>query len=70
MYFSSAVHFMAGLVDDDIIYNPLPLYHTAGGMVGMGQVSKTIINVRLDTSHTPCVTEKCQSFLQQLSYIN
>ena len=23
---------------DDIVYDPLPLYHTAGGMVGAGQV--------------------------------
>lgn len=30
---------MVGLSEDEVIYNPLPLYHTAGGMVGMGQVS-------------------------------
>ncbi|KAG7160226.1 Long-chain fatty acid transport protein 1-like [Homarus americanus] len=38
MFFCTAVHFMAGLRDDDVLYNPLPLYHSAGGMVGIGQV--------------------------------
>ncbi|XP_055624358.1 long-chain fatty acid transport protein 4 [Toxorhynchites rutilus septentrionalis] len=31
-------YYMLGLRDDDIIYNSLPLYHSAGGMVGMGSV--------------------------------
>lgn len=29
---------MLGISEDDIIYNPLPLYHTAGGMLGVGNV--------------------------------
>lgn len=32
-----AFNCMSGIRQDDIIYNPLPLYHTAGGMVGVGQ---------------------------------
>lgn len=39
LFFCAAAHHMATLREEDIIYNPLPLYHTAGGMVGMGQVS-------------------------------
>lgn len=31
-------YYMLSLREDDIIYNPLPLYHSAGGMVGMGSV--------------------------------
>lgn len=31
-------YYMLSLRDDDIIYNSLPLYHSAGGMVGMGSV--------------------------------
>lgn len=31
-------YYMLGLRDDDIIYNSLPLYHSAGGMVGIGSV--------------------------------
>ncbi|KAH3803076.1 long-chain fatty acid transport protein 1-like [Dreissena polymorpha] len=36
-YMASAVHMMLGLTDQDILYDPLPLYHTAGGIIGMGQ---------------------------------
>ncbi|KAF5290911.1 hypothetical protein FQR65_LT11493 [Abscondita terminalis] len=36
-FMATAFNSMAGLKEHDIIYNPLPLYHTAGGMVGMGQ---------------------------------
>ena len=38
LFFCGGVQFMTELDDEDVIYNPLPLYHTAGGMVGMGQV--------------------------------
>ncbi|XP_063871974.1 long-chain fatty acid transport protein 1-like [Scylla paramamosain] len=38
LFFCAAAYHMATLREEDIIYNPLPLYHTAGGMVGMGQV--------------------------------
>lgn len=31
------VHFMTNLRLDDVLYDPLPLYHSAGGMVGVGQ---------------------------------
>lgn len=31
------MHFMAKIQNDDIIYDSLPLYHTAGGLVGIGQ---------------------------------
>ncbi|XP_055534434.1 long-chain fatty acid transport protein 4 [Wyeomyia smithii] len=34
----SGAYYMLNLRSDDIIYNPLPLYHSAGGMVGMGCV--------------------------------
>nr|AKN21615.1 slc27a-1 [Schmidtea mediterranea] len=35
---SYGVSQMLGIQESDIIYNPLPLYHTAGGMIGVGQV--------------------------------
>lgn len=31
----ATVH-MLGLRSSDVMYNPLPLYHTAGGLVGTG----------------------------------
>lgn len=34
----SGVFMMFGLKSDDVIYNTLPLYHTAGGMLGVGCV--------------------------------
>ncbi|XP_032779138.2 long-chain fatty acid transport protein 4 isoform X1 [Daphnia magna] len=37
-FFVSATFFMSPMTCDDIVYDPLPLYHTAGGMVGAGQV--------------------------------
>lgn len=33
---STGTHMMIDLNPDDVIYNPLPLYHTAGGIVGVG----------------------------------
>ncbi|CAG0915877.1 unnamed protein product [Notodromas monacha] len=38
VYLASAVQYMTQLSSEDIIYDPLPLYHTAGGMVGVGQM--------------------------------
>ena len=29
---------LSGLTADDIVYTPLPLYHTAGGILGLGGV--------------------------------
>ncbi|XP_034257009.1 long-chain fatty acid transport protein 4-like [Thrips palmi] len=36
-FMAVAVHTMLNFRDDDIVYDPLPLYHTAGGMLGIGQ---------------------------------
>lgn len=38
MFMSMGVYYMHAINEDDVIYNPLPLYHTAGGMVGVGIV--------------------------------
>lgn len=35
---SMGVHYMLRIGADDTLYTALPLYHTAGGMVGVGQV--------------------------------
>lgn len=35
---SVGVNRMLQVKDNDCIYTPLPLYHTAGGMLGMGSV--------------------------------
>uniref|UniRef100_A0A0K8TSP3 Very long-chain fatty acid transport protein n=1 Tax=Tabanus bromius TaxID=304241 RepID=A0A0K8TSP3_TABBR len=38
MFMCLGVKTMLGINDDDVVYNPLPLYHTAGGMIGVGTV--------------------------------
>ncbi|XP_060518623.1 long-chain fatty acid transport protein 4-like [Cylas formicarius] len=37
MFIVIGVHAMVGIKGDDVYYNPLPLYHSAGGMVAAGQ---------------------------------
>ncbi|CAH1787370.1 unnamed protein product [Owenia fusiformis] len=36
-YMSYSLHQMFNMTDDDILYCTLPLYHTAGGVLGVGQ---------------------------------
>ncbi|PNF24770.1 Long-chain fatty acid transport protein 4 [Cryptotermes secundus] len=38
MFMSMGVHYMLRIQADDTLYTPLPLYHTAGGTLGVGQV--------------------------------
>ncbi|XP_031354017.1 long-chain fatty acid transport protein 4-like isoform X1 [Photinus pyralis] len=37
MFMATAFNYMSKMRSEDTIYNPLPLYHSAGGMIGMGQ---------------------------------
>ncbi|XP_062564532.1 long-chain fatty acid transport protein 4-like isoform X1 [Armigeres subalbatus] len=37
VFITAAIHMVAGFRHDDIFYTPLPLYHTAGGMMSVGQ---------------------------------
>ncbi|XP_055330568.1 long-chain fatty acid transport protein 1-like isoform X2 [Paramacrobiotus metropolitanus] len=37
MGFSRIIHLVVGLRSDDVIYCPLPIYHTAGGIATVGQ---------------------------------
>ncbi|KAJ8925470.1 hypothetical protein NQ315_009304 [Exocentrus adspersus] len=37
MFTVAGAYIMTNLNENDIYYNPLPLYHSAGGMVGVGQ---------------------------------
>ncbi|XP_054739497.1 long-chain fatty acid transport protein 4 [Anastrepha obliqua] len=36
LFMASGIHHMLALKTSDVIYNPLPLYHTAGGILGIG----------------------------------
>ncbi|KAL7305240.1 hypothetical protein TKK_0002625 [Trichogramma kaykai] len=37
MFIASGIHFLAGFKESDRFYTPLPLYHTAGGVMSVGQ---------------------------------
>ncbi|XP_055543371.1 long-chain fatty acid transport protein 4 [Wyeomyia smithii] len=37
VFITAAIHIVSGFRSDDIFYTPLPLYHTAGGMMSCGQ---------------------------------
>ncbi|KZC09870.1 PREDICTED: long-chain fatty acid transport protein 4 [Dufourea novaeangliae] len=47
MLMSCGVRFMLNLRSTDRIYNSLPLYHTAGGLIGVGQALLTGVTVVL-----------------------
>ncbi|KAH8402139.1 hypothetical protein KR009_010001 [Drosophila setifemur] len=36
-FIAAGIHFALGFRDEDVFYTPLPLYHTAGGVMSMGQ---------------------------------
>ncbi|XP_071533896.1 long-chain fatty acid transport protein 4 isoform X4 [Panulirus ornatus] len=54
LFFTSGVYYLAALNPSDVIYDPLPLYHTAGGMLGVGQAlffgCSTVIRVKFSSS--------------------
>lgn len=62
---STALTCMIDIRQDDIVYNPLPLYHSAGGMVGIGQTICHGISVALRRKFSAsnfwpdCVKYKC-----------
>ena len=63
----SGTFMMFGLNNDEIIYNTLPLYHTAGGMLGVGIVLLFGITMALRKKFsasnfwTDCIKYKCTS---------
>ncbi|XP_064537913.1 long-chain fatty acid transport protein 1 [Drosophila montana] len=36
-FIAAGIHYTLGFRDNDVFYTPLPLYHTAGGIMSMGQ---------------------------------
>ncbi|XP_034476924.1 long-chain fatty acid transport protein 4 isoform X1 [Drosophila innubila] len=36
-FIAAGIHYALGFRDNDVFYTPLPLYHTAGGVMSMGQ---------------------------------
>lgn len=36
LFIAAGTHYMVAVKPNDIVYNALPLYHTAGGIIGVG----------------------------------
>lgn len=62
---ASAVHFLGILHNSDVVYTPLPLYHTAGGVMAMGQAllhgHTVVIRKKFSASSyfSDCMKYKC-----------
>ncbi|XP_016930647.3 long-chain fatty acid transport protein 4 [Drosophila suzukii] len=65
LFMSAGSYYMLRMSSDDVVYNPLPLYHTAGGIVGLGNAllnGSTVVlrkkfsarNFWLDCNHHNC----------------
>lgn len=56
---------MLGLKSSDRMYNPLPLYHTAGGVVGTGAALvdgiPSVLRTKFSASNywTDCISNDC-----------
>lgn len=61
----AGLYYMAKIRQEDNIYDPLPLYHTAGGILGIGQalVKGVTVTIRKKFSASgfwkDCNTYKC-----------
>lgn len=74
MFISSALHYVGPFRDSDKIYTPLPLYHTAGGVMAIGQAllhgNTIVIKKKFSASayFKDCVKYKCTVSI--IIYIN
>jgi len=59
------VKHIAGITEHDVVYTPLPLYHTAGGILGVSSVllggSTCVIRSKFSASNywTDCLKYEC-----------
>lgn len=65
LFMSAGTFYMLRLSSDDIVYNSLPLYHTAGGIVGVGNAllngSTVVLRKKFSASNfwSDCSRHKC-----------
>lgn len=65
IFIAAGIHYMANFESDDIFYTPLPLYHTAGGVMSVGQAllfgSTVVIRKKFSASgyFADCQKYKC-----------
>lgn len=65
IFIAAGIHYMANFQPDDVFYTPLPLYHTAGGVMSIGQAllfgSTVVIRKKFSASgyFPDCQKYKC-----------
>lgn len=65
IFIAAGIHYMANFKPEDIFYTPLPLYHTAGGVMSIGQAlifgSTVVIRKKFSASgyFPDCQKHKC-----------
>lgn len=65
IFIASAIHYLVDFRSSDRFYTPLPLYHTAGGIMSIGQSllhgGTTVIRKKFSASayFSDCVKYKC-----------
>ncbi|XP_046412679.1 long-chain fatty acid transport protein 4-like isoform X1 [Neodiprion fabricii] len=65
LFIASGIHYVAGFRNSDRFYTPLPLYHTAGGIMSIGQAllhgSTVVIRKKFSASSyfTDCAKYQC-----------
>lgn len=65
IFIAAGIHYVANFQKDDIFYTPLPLYHTAGGVMSVGQAllfgSTVVIRKKFSASNyfPDCQKYKC-----------
>ncbi|EDW60641.2 long-chain fatty acid transport protein 4 [Drosophila virilis] len=71
LFMSAGAFYMLRLNSDDVVYNPLPLYHTAGGIVGVGNalLNGCTVVLRKKFSASNFWTDCCQYNCTVAQYI-
>lgn len=65
MFMALGIRYMAAITENDIIYDPLPLYHSAGAIVGVGQCvlkgTTVVIRKKFSASYfwVDCIKYRC-----------
>ncbi|RZF38777.1 hypothetical protein LSTR_LSTR008147 [Laodelphax striatellus] len=65
MFMVVSTNKVVNITEDDVVYDPLPLYHTAGGLLGIGQAllcgSTVVIRSKFSASNfwTDCIKYNC-----------
>lgn len=65
VFIAAGIHYIGNMRDSDVYYTPLPLYHTAGGVMSVGQAllfgSTVVLRKKFSASQyfADCAAHKC-----------